>query len=88
MTKPPMIKGQRGQLIVEAVLIIVVFMAITFTAAKFLKQEEFVKNLISGPWQNLAGMMQNGVWGSPAKTEASHPNGHFRHIVVEGDLAK
>jgi len=82
------IRGQGGQLIIEGVLIIVVFMAITFAAAKYLKEKEVVKNLIQGPWLSLAGLMQNGVWGSPEKTNGSHPNGHFRHIVVEGDLAK
>jgi hypothetical protein len=86
--KRPNLASQGGQMIVEAILIITLTLAITFMVAKYFKDEEVFKSLIQGPWQALAGLLQNGVWGPPAKTNASHPTGHFRHIIVEGELAK
>jgi hypothetical protein len=32
--------------------------------------------------------LQNGVWGAPAVTNVSHPNGHGRHIVITGEPAQ
>lgn len=83
--KKPSLRSQSGQLIVEAVLIIVILMATTFATAKFFKGEELLKKLVQGPWQSLAGMLQNGVWGTPEATAISHPNGHGRHIVIQGE---
>jgi hypothetical protein len=88
MKTAAVIGNQAGQLIIEAVLIIVLLMAVTFTVAHFFKDKEFVKQLISGPWQNLAGLIQNGVWQPPAQSNAAHPNGHGRHIVITGEPAQ
>lgn len=92
MNKPAAVKpnlaGQGGQLIVEAVLIIVMLMAFTMTVANYFKDNELLKQLISGPWQNLAGMLQNGVWAPPGAGAVIHPNSHIRHIVITGEEAK
>jgi hypothetical protein len=82
------VRGQGGQLIVEAVLIIVVMMAVTFAVGNYFKSQEVFKSLITKPWQSLAGLLQNGVWGAPAVTNVSHPNGHGRHIVITGEPAQ
>jgi hypothetical protein len=88
MMNRPSLRSQSGQLIVEAVLIIAVFLSITMMTVKMFKDNEVVKNLIHGPWQSMAGILQNGVWGPPSRTNASHPTGHFRHIIVEGEAVK
>jgi hypothetical protein len=84
----PNVGSQAGQLIVEAVLIIVLLMAVTFATAKFFKSQELFKQLITGPWQSLAGLIQNGSWGTPAATAIQHPNSHGRHIVITGEPAQ
>ncbi len=80
--------NQKGQMLVEAVLIMVVFMAFTMLTAKYFKDKEFLKQLITGPWVALSGVLQNGVWLSPAKGAISHPNGHTRHITIQGESAR
>ena len=80
----PRLRDQRGQQILEAVLLIVVFMGVTAMVAKFFNGNEVLKQLIGGPFQNLAGVMQNGVWAPRAKGAANHPSVHHRHIVIEG----
>ena len=82
------IASQRGQMMTEAVLILVVLMASTFLVARFFRDKEVLKQLISGPWVSLAGVLQNGVWLPRDKGTVSHPNGHTRHITIQGDSAK
>lgn len=86
MTKP--LRGQGGQAITEAVLIIVVLFGFTFMVANYLKKEEVLKRLITGPFTYLSGMLQNGVWAPADKGAEMHPSIHFRHIVITGERAQ
>jgi hypothetical protein len=88
MKRMPGLRNQGGQQIVEAILIIVILMGTTMIAASYFKNQEVIKKLISGPWQNLAGMIQNGVWLPPQQSNISHPNGHGRHVVITGENAQ
>ena len=79
------VTGQSGQLVVEAVLIIVALMFVTFMVASYFKDKEFVKKLISGPWVSLAGLIEDGVWLPLGQSATSHPNGHGRHVTIDGE---
>jgi hypothetical protein len=81
----PNLKSQSGQLIVEAILIIVMLMGATFLAANYFKDKELLKKLVQAPWQSLAGMLQNGEWAPRDPSAASHPSGHSRHISIQGE---
>ena len=83
--KQPQLRNQQGQQVVESILLIVVFVGFATLVASFFNKNEILKELIGGPFQSLAGVMQNGVWASRAKGAASHPTKHFRHIVVTGE---
>lgn len=80
--------NQAGQAITEAVLILVLLFGFTTIVANYFKDQEFFKQLVSGPWQNVAGMLQNGVWDTPSKGAIKHPSGHGRHIVIVGEPAR
>lgn len=79
------IRGQSGQAVTEAVLILVLLMGFTLLVANYFKNQEVLKRLIQGPFQHLAGMMQNGMWTPPDQGIVNHPNSHERHITVQGD---
>jgi hypothetical protein len=83
--RTPQLGSQKGQAITEAVLILIMMFAIVFAVANYFKDKEVLKQLITGPFANLAGMFQNGVWQPPDKGAASHPTGHFRHISIQGE---
>ena len=85
MGAPSVWRNQAGQQVVEAVLIMVLFMGFTLSVASFFRNSEVLKQLISGPWVNLAGMLQNGVWQPAQRGALSHPNGHSRHISIQGE---
>lgn len=88
MTALRILRNQAGQQVTEAVLIMVLFVAFTFTVAQFFRNQEVLRKLITGPWVNLAGMLQNGVWQPIKKGAVSHPNGHSRHISIQGENAR
>jgi hypothetical protein len=75
-------KNKKGQVTVEAVLIMVVLVGFVTLLSKTFQSEELLLKLVQGPWKNLDGMIQNGVWGTPQKTIANHPNDHERHASL------
>lgn len=83
-----MIRNQRGQQVTEAILIMVVFIGFSTLVGRYFKDKEILKQLITGPWVNLAGMLQNGVWQPLERGAVSHPNGHGRHISIQGESAR
>lgn len=88
MKRRPNLRGQAGQMVTEAILILTILMFTTYAIAGFFKDEELLKTLVQGPWQSLSGLLQNGVWGTPDKTDASHPNAKYRGIVIQGESAQ
>jgi Na+/alanine symporter len=79
------LNNESGQAVTEAVMILVLLMGFTFLVANYFKSREVLKQLIQGPFQHLAGMMQNGVWAPPGAGATKHPSSHDRHITVQGD---
>lgn len=67
-------KNHRGQVTIEIVLILVVSVGVALAVSKGFRENQFFANLVSGPWRSLAGLIQNGSWGSPEKTMSRHPN--------------
>ncbi len=81
-------QGQSGQAVTEAILIIITFLGVTFAVTNYFREQEVLRSLISTPWQSLAGMIQNGSWGAPSRTNILHPNSHDRHISIRGESAR
>lgn len=68
---------------VEAVLLLVIFVAFVNVVHRTIKEKEILRNMVSGPWSFLQGMIQNGVW-APENTGADvHPNVYGRRASPE-----
>ncbi len=80
--------NQSGQLVVEAILLMVAMFSFVLVIANTFKKENFFAQIISAPWQNMSGMIQNGVWAPPGSSMALHPSQHARHRVLRGDDAR
>lgn len=78
-------KSQRGQSAVEMILLLTLFAGIAMFAATQIKDNEWFTKLVQGPWQSLAGMIQNGVWAPPAASMKDHPVTISRHRTPDGD---
>lgn len=83
--KKSLLKNQSGQMILESILILTILTAVTITTARFMKEEQILAGLISAPWANLSGMIQNGVWKPPGQAENYHPSHHARSASLTGE---
>lgn len=79
------LNNQSGQFVVEAILIMVILFGVTLSIAAAFKQNSLFAGIIKAPWQNMAGMIQNGAWAPPAASMALHPSQHNRHRSLRGE---
>lgn len=79
------LKSQSGQLAIEAVLIVVLLLSLSLFASKWLRDNEVLAKMISGPWKHIAGMMATGNWQptDDAIAEGTHP--HLNTMTRTGD---
>lgn len=74
LVKKSTLRNERGQFVIEAVLLMVLSIGLLTLALRGLKDGKVLGNLVSGPWTKMAGMIESGSW-SPADTAAkNHPN--------------
>lgn len=76
------VKNQRGQLAVEAVLLLALSIGIFMAVSATFREKQYFSSILSRPWQSVSSMIQNGVWN----TNEMHPAHRSRWISVEGDL--
>lgn len=82
------IGNQSGQMILEYILLTVVAIGLSVLISSSFKKNEILGKLISSPWVNLAGMIQNGSWGDPKSTIPNHPNHHSNSASLVGEKVK
>ena len=71
-------------MVIEAILILVILLGISQFVANGLKENAFIKNLISGPWIAMQTIIESGVYVKSARSDL-HPNRLKRHTSVKGD---
>lgn len=84
------IQNQRGQAVVEGVLLMVVILGLMTLMLKFFQGNAdgpVVQQLTQGPWSRLSGMIQCGVWepcgiGNTANPE-KNPNTIARTLTLD-----
>lgn len=83
--KTSRLHNQSGQLIIESILLITAFFAVTLLVSREFRSREVIASIVSGPWVSLAGMIQNGSWAPPERAQTLHPSHHGHHISLKGD---
>ena len=79
--------NQKGQGVLEMILLMIVGIAFIGALYKVLNESEFLANIVSKPWANVAGMIECGVWkpcglNSPANN--LHPSNRIVSHRPEG----
>lgn len=69
----------------EAVLIILIVLAIVTVISRTATNQGFVRNIVEGPWSPLRGMIEDGVWMRHTISKSQHPNQFSRHQTKRGD---
>ncbi|MGZ3770631.1 MAG: hypothetical protein ACXVCP_13555 [Bdellovibrio sp.] len=75
--------NNKGQFVIEAVLIMTVTMSLVMWGSKKFRDDKFLAKLISGPWQKVSGMIEAGVWEPPNKARKLHPNFLGRAVSLD-----
>ena len=76
-------KSNKGQTVVEAVLLLALFVILATVVSRQFNENQLVAQLVSGPWDRLNGMIQNGVWAPPSESDAVHPNHLKRRLSTD-----
>ncbi|HEY8270167.1 MAG TPA: hypothetical protein VIG33_04715 [Pseudobdellovibrionaceae bacterium] len=78
-----LLKNEHGQFVVEAVLLMVLSIGLLFTGLRLLKDANVLGNLVAGPWEKVAGMIESGSWEAADKAAKNHPNQIDRSLSVD-----
>ncbi len=73
------VKNNKGQFLIEAMLLIIVFVSIGLSFIRFVKDNKIVTGMITEPWERVAGMTEFGMWSKPTREgRKKHPNTYER----------
>ncbi len=72
--------SEKGQVIIEAVLLLTLIVGLWSLFSKIAKQSKWFESMANGPWATISGMIENGVWVQEKKAQTLHPN-HFSRVV-------
>jgi hypothetical protein len=79
-------RNNSGQLTVEAVLILAIFVSVMYAGSRALRDGEVLARLVERPWGYIAGMIENGLWQAGQAGQGQHPHHIRRHGTPQGDL--
>lgn len=79
------LKEQSGQMIVESILLMTIMVGFAYFITSYFRSNDIIARLVSSPWTNLAGVIQNGTWAPPEQNMTTHPNDMDRRLSLEGD---
>ena len=78
-------RNERGQMVVEAVLLIVVFFGVLQIVSQSFKDNELIREIVETPYNKIKNMAQNGNWiTDPQDSMYNHPMHLRRHISTQG----
>ncbi|MBY0314100.1 MAG: hypothetical protein K2Q26_01185 [Bdellovibrionales bacterium] len=68
------LRNQKGQMTIEAVLLLVIFVGIFLVTQRIFKEKNYLSQIVSGPWSYMRGMVESGVWMDAESARSKHPN--------------
>lgn len=80
-----LLTNERGQFVIEAVLLMVVSVGLLSFALKSLRDNDTMSKLVSEPWQKVAGMIESGNWNTADVAAKKHPNQINRSLSWDPD---
>ena len=77
------VSNNKGQFLIEGVLIMVLTTGIFMMAVNKLRDSKALSTMIGGPWSKVSGMLESGVWDTPDAARKKHPNQTERIISLD-----
>ena len=67
------LKKQRGQFLIEYVLLAVLVVGVYSLLRNQLGDQNFLSKVFSNSWSSVAKMMEDGTWDASRSTDEAHP---------------
>lgn len=68
-------QNRKGQLVIEAVLLMVLSIGLFISGTKYLREKKVVQKVVQGPWSRVATMTESGIWAENIPQQIQrHPN--------------
>jgi hypothetical protein len=77
------LRNQRGQFVIESILLMVVLISVMSFAMKTLREQKFLGRLVETPWDYTAGMIESGTWTPPATAKQKIPYQYKRFYTPD-----
>ena len=79
-------RNAKGQITVEIILLLSLFLFFTTIISTVLKDSEVAKTIIGKPWKMVSGMIESGTWAESNGDDIhqSHPVIADRQVSVRG----
>jgi hypothetical protein len=78
---------QQGQMTIEMMLLIVVFLGGAMALSKTAKEQKWIAAMVEGPWKPLQGMIEDGAWSS-RDSKNHNPGLYARKGSYEGNVVQ
>lgn len=82
-SKIRLLRNNRGQFLIEAVLLMFVSISLLLFGLRALKENNAMATLVSGPWEKVAGMIESGSWRPAEEAAKKHPNQVDRSLSLD-----
>ena len=77
--------NKKGQMSVEAVLLIVVFLGAALFVSNQFRENGVLAQFVHGPWDRLSGMVKYGVWLPDETAKGLHPLNRVNSVQGESE---
>ena len=75
--------NKKGQFVIETVLMMIITISLFLWGMGELRESKILAKLVSGPWLQISGMIEAGVWDAPERARGSHPNTNPRSLSLD-----
>ena len=87
MTSTQILRKNSGQVMVESLLMLVLFVAIATFVMKQVRSNEWFASMLSKPWTAVSIMIENGVWDTNLQSaRAKNPTQFARVVSFKGEV--
>lgn len=77
------VRNNKGQFLIETVLMMIVMVGLFIAATSKLRETKALAKMIGGPWEQVSGMIESGVWDGPEAARKKHPNQINRSLSLD-----
>jgi len=67
------LRNQKGQFVFEAILLMIVAMSISLFVIRSFRENQVLATIVETPWDRTSGMIEAGVWATPAEARSKIP---------------